>query len=200
LRHANRASAAIETRRSIIVTALKRSDQAWRTDERGNAVRFAIGESSFGWILVAASDKGVCAIQFGDDAQGLARDLEASFPEAVPFGDNEQSERLLAKIVGFVEAPAKGLDIPLDVAGNAFEQRVWQAVCEIPAGSTTSYAAVARRIGEPHAAREVAEACASNRLVVAIPCHRVVRSDGRLSGYRWGIKRKRALLNREGVK
>ena len=160
-------------------------------------IRFAVGECSLGSILVAQSAKGVCAILLGDDPDELARDLQDRFPHANLIGGDAQFERLVAKIVGLVEAPAIGLDLPLDVRGTAFQQRVWQALRKIPAGSTQSYSDVAKRIGAPKAVRAVAQACAANALAIAIPCHRVVRSDGALSGYRWGVERKRALLARE---
>jgi AraC family transcriptional regulator, regulatory protein of adaptative response / methylated-DNA-[protein]-cysteine methyltransferase len=139
----------------------------------------------------------VCAILFGDDPDTLVRDLQDRFPKARLIGGDRAFEQLVATVVGFVEAPAHGLDLPLDVRGTAFQQRVWQALREIPSGSTASYAEIARRIGQPKAVRAVAQACASNGIAVAIPCHRVVRTDGALSGYRWGVERKRALLDRE---
>jgi len=160
-------------------------------------IRFAIGECSLGAILVAQSGHGVCAILFGDDPDALARDLQDRFPKANLIGGDHAFEQLVAQVVGFVEAPAIGLDLPLDVRGTAFQQRVWQALREIPAGVTASYSEVAQRIGSPKAVRAVAQACAANTLAVAIPCHRVVRNDGGLSGYRWGVERKRALLERE---
>jgi AraC family transcriptional regulator of adaptative response/methylated-DNA-[protein]-cysteine methyltransferase len=160
-------------------------------------IRFAIGECSLGSILVARSERGVCAILLGDDPDALARDLQDKFPRATLIGGDAGFEELVAKVVGFVEAPGLGLDLPLDVRGTAFQQRVWQALREIPAGSTASYAEIAGRIGSPKAVRAVAHACAMNTLAVAIPCHRVVRSDGGPSGYRWGVERKRALLQRE---
>ena len=147
--------------------------------------------------LVAASDKGVCAILLGDDPDVLARDLQDRFPKAALVGGDATFEQWVAKIVGFVEAPRLGLDLPLDVRGTAFQQRVWQALRDIPVGSTASYAEIAARIGSPKAVRAVAQACAANALAVAIPCHRVVRNDRSLSGYRWGVERKRALLDRE---
>ena len=143
------------------------------------------------------SAKGVCAILIGDDPDALVRDLQDRFSRADLIGGDAGFEEMVAKVVGFVEAPALGLDLPLDVRGTAFQQRVWQALREIPAGSTASYADVARAIGAPRAVRAVAQACAANALAVAIPCHRVVRNDGALSGYRWGVARKRALLERE---
>ena len=160
-------------------------------------IRFAIGECSLGSILVAASEKGVCAILLGDDPDALARDLQDRFPKSNLIGGDAEFEQLVTKVVGFVEAPAIGFDLPLDVRGTAFQQRVWQALREIPAGSTASYTEIANRIGSPKAVRAVAGACAANVLAVAIPCHRVVRNDGESSGYRWGVERKRALLKRE---
>ncbi|HWX66518.1 MAG TPA: bifunctional DNA-binding transcriptional regulator/O6-methylguanine-DNA methyltransferase Ada [Rhodanobacter sp.] len=160
-------------------------------------IHFAIGECSLGAILVAQSGRGVCAILLGDDPDALARDLQDRFPKANLIGGDHAFEQLMATVVGFVEAPALGLDLPLDVRGTAFQQRVWQALREIPAGVTASYTEIARRIGSPSAVRAVAGACAANMLAVAIPCHRVVRNDGGLSGYRWGVERKRALLTRE---
>jgi AraC family transcriptional regulator of adaptative response/methylated-DNA-[protein]-cysteine methyltransferase len=162
-------------------------------------IRFAIGECSLGSILVARSERGVCAILLGDDPDALARDLQDKFPRATLIGGDAEFEQLVAKVVGFVEAPGLGLDLPLDVRGTAFQQRVWQALREIPAGSTASYTEIAGRIGSPKAVRAVAHACAANSLAVAIPCHRVVRNDGGLSGYRWGVERKRALLQREAL-
>ncbi|CCF85840.1 bifunctional DNA-binding transcriptional regulator/O6-methylguanine-DNA methyltransferase Ada [Nitrolancea hollandica] len=171
----------------------------FRAGGNGISIRFAVGECSLGSILVAATDKGVCAIEFGDDPDALVRELQDRFPNARLIGGDRQFERLVATVVGFVEAPALGLDLPLDVRGTAFQQRVWQALREIPAGSTASYTEIAERIGAPMAARAVAQACAANRIAVAIPCHRVVRTDGGLSGYRWGVERKRALLDREAA-
>ena len=160
-------------------------------------IRFAIGECSLGSILVAQSARGVCAILMGDGPDQLARDLQDRFPRANLIGGDAEFEQLVAKVVDFVEAPGLGLNLPLDVRGTAFQQRVWQALRDIPAGQTASYADIAGRIGAPKSVRAVAQACAANALAVAIPCHRVVRSDGALSGYRWGVERKRALLARE---
>ena len=160
-------------------------------------IRFAIGTCSLGSILVAASDKGVCAILFGDDREALRHELEKQFPRACLIGGDPAFERLASEVIGFVENPQAGLDLPLDIRGTAFQHRVWEALCRIPAGSTASYAEIAEAIGAPGSARAVARACASNRIAVAIPCHRVVRTDGSLSGYRGGVARKRALLARE---
>jgi AraC family transcriptional regulator, regulatory protein of adaptative response / methylated-DNA-[protein]-cysteine methyltransferase len=169
----------------------------FRSGGNGASIRFAVGECSLGSILVAATGKGVCAILFGDDPDALVRELQDRFPKAQLIGGDDGFERLVATVVGFIEAPAQGLDLPLDMRGTAFQQRVWQALRQIPSGSTASYAEIAKRIGRPKAVRAVAQACASNRIAVAIPCHRVVRTDGALSGYRWGAERKRALLDRE---
>ncbi len=163
-------------------------------------IRFAVGESSLGSILVARSERGVCAILLGDDPDALARELQDRFPRAELIGGDADFEALVAQVVGFVESPALGLDLPLDIRGTAFQQRVWQALGAIPAGETASYAEFARRIGAPRSVRAVAQACGANALAVAIPCHRVVRNDGALSGYRWGVERKRALLDRERTK
>ncbi|MGE5088383.1 MAG: bifunctional DNA-binding transcriptional regulator/O6-methylguanine-DNA methyltransferase Ada [Candidatus Levyibacteriota bacterium] len=160
-------------------------------------IRFAVGLCSLGSILVAASGRGVCAILLGDDPDALLRDLQDRFPRARLIGGDAKFERLVARVVGFVEAPGIGLDLPLDLRGTAFQQRVWQALRAIPPGETASYTDIAARIGAPRSVRAVAGACAANPLAVAIPCHRVVRNDGGLSGYRWGVERKRVLLDRE---
>lgn len=169
----------------------------YRAGGADTTIRFAIGECSLGSILVAASERGVCAILLGDDPEQLARDLQDRFPRAQLIGGDADFEQLVAKVVGFVEAPGIGLDLPLDVRGTAFQQRVWQALREVPAGRTVSYTDVAARIGAPKSVRAVAQAVAANPLAVAIPCHRVIRNDGGLAGYRWGVERKRALLERE---
>jgi AraC family transcriptional regulator of adaptative response/methylated-DNA-[protein]-cysteine methyltransferase len=171
----------------------------FRSGGEGAAIRFAVGECSLGALLVAASDQGVCAILLGDDPDALVRDLQDRFPKARLTGGDTGFERLVARVVGFVERPAVDFDLPLDVRGTAFQQRVWQALRAIPAGATATYRDIARRVGAPKAVRAVAQACAANALAVAIPCHRVVRTDGALSGYRWGVQRKRALLAREAV-
>jgi AraC family transcriptional regulator of adaptative response/methylated-DNA-[protein]-cysteine methyltransferase len=169
----------------------------YRAGGKDIEIHFAIGECSLGSILVASSERGVCAILMGDDPDALAHDLQDRFPRAHLIGGDKKFERLVAKVVGFVEAPAKGLNLPLDVRGTAFQQRVWQALQKIPAGSTATYTQIAKRIGAPTSVRAVASACAANALAVAIPCHRVLRNDGGLAGYRWGVERKRALLKRE---
>lgn len=160
-------------------------------------IRFAIGECSLGSILVAATERGVCAILLGDDPEELAHDLERRFSRARLIGADASFEELVAKVVGLVEQPRLGAELPLDIRGTAFQERVWNALRKIPAGKTVSYAELARAIGAPKAVRAVAQACAANPLAVAIPCHRVVRTDGGLSGYRWGVERKRELLERE---
>jgi len=163
----------------------------------GDRVRFALGHCALGALLVAQSERGICAILLGDEPEALRRELRTLFPAAEPAFGEEGFERLLARVAGFVEAPRSGLDLPLDIRGTAFQMNVWAVLRRIPPGRTLSYAEVAKRAGVPTAVRAVAGACAANRLAVAIPCHRVVRRDGGLSGYRWGIARKRALLERE---
>jgi AraC family transcriptional regulator, regulatory protein of adaptative response / methylated-DNA-[protein]-cysteine methyltransferase len=160
-------------------------------------IKFTVGECSLGAILVAASGKGVCAILFGDEPEVLRTALKKQFPRARLIAGDQDFERLTAKVVDFVENPGAGLDLPLDIRGTAFQHRVWDALRRIPAGSTASYTEIAEAIGAPGSARAVARACASNPIAVAIPCHRVVRSDGSLSGYRGGVVRKRALLAKE---
>ena len=160
----------------------------------GEHIRFAVGQCSLGSILVAMSEKGVCAISFGDDPNVLLRDLQDQFPKADLVGGDQEFEKIVAQVVGFIEAPRIGLKLPLDVRGTAFQLRVWQALKEIPCGKTVSYREIAERIGAPKAVRAVAQACGSNHLAVAIPCHRVLRNNGALSGYRWGVERKQALL------
>ena len=163
-------------------------------------IRFAVGQCALGSVLVAQSARGVCAILLGDDPDTLVRDLQDRFPRATLLGGEAAFEQTVARVIAFVEAPARGLDLPLDVRGTAFQQRVWAALRQIPAGSTASYAEIAARIGAPNGSRAVAQACGANPLAVAIPCHRVVRTDGSLSGYRWGVQRKQDLLGREGLR
>jgi AraC family transcriptional regulator, regulatory protein of adaptative response / methylated-DNA-[protein]-cysteine methyltransferase len=171
----------------------------FRSGGEGTTIRFAVGQCSLGAILVGATDRGVCSILLGDDPDALVHDLESRFPKAQLIGGDKEFEQWVAKVVGLVEAPRQGFDLPVDVRGTAFQQRVWKALKEIPAGSTASYTDIAARIGAPKAVRAVAQACASNSIAVAIPCHRVVRNDGALSGYRWGVERKRALLKQEAA-
>jgi AraC family transcriptional regulator, regulatory protein of adaptative response / methylated-DNA-[protein]-cysteine methyltransferase len=170
---------------------------SFRTGGAGVTIQFALGECSLGSILVAASELGICSILLGDDPQALVRDLEDRFRKGYLIGGNQEFERMVARVVAFVERPASGLNLPLHVQGTAFQHRVWQALCEIPSGKTCSYSELAKQLGEPRAARAVAHACAANPIAVAIPCHRVVRTDGSLSGYRWGIERKATLLDME---
>lgn len=170
---------------------------SYREGGANTTIRFAIGESSLGAILVAQSERGVCAIFMGDDPETLAHNLQDRFPRADLVGGDGDFEQLIARVVGFIETPGVGLDLPLDIRGTAFQQRVWQALREIPIGETASYTDIAKRIGHPKAVRAVAQACAANALAVVIPCHRVVRTDGSLSGYRWGVVRKRMLQEKE---
>ena len=169
----------------------------YRKGGADSQIRFAIAQCALGAILVAASDRGICAISMGDAPQPLLTELQEMFPKARLIGGDAAFDLLVAQVVGLVEAPQIGLNLPLDIRGTAFQQRVWQALRDLRPGETASYADIARRIGAPDATRAVAGACAANRLAVAIPCHRVVRADGAISGYRWGVARKRALLQRE---
>ncbi len=171
--------------------------RAFRDGGTGQAIRFAVGQCSLGAILVAASAQGICAILLGDDPDALLLDLQQRFPRAQLLGGDAGFEQTVARVVGLVEAPTIGLDLPLDIRGTAFQQRVWQALRDIPPGARASYTDIAERLGMPQAVRAVARACAANALAVAIPCHRVVKLDGGLSGYRWGVARKQALLDRE---
>jgi AraC family transcriptional regulator of adaptative response/methylated-DNA-[protein]-cysteine methyltransferase len=169
----------------------------FRAGGANTSIHFAIGECSLGSILVAKSERGVCAVLIGDDPLRLVRDLQDQFQKADLIGNESGYEDLVAKVVGLIEKPGVGLDLPLDIRGTAFQQRVWKALQQIPVGSTASYADIAKLIGMPKAVRAVAQACGANSFAVAIPCHRVIRNDGALSGYRWGVERKRALLDRE---
>ncbi len=170
---------------------------AYRAGGVASTIHFATGECSLGTILVAQSDRGICAILLGEEPAALARDLKHKFPHATFVGDDTEFKNLLFGIISEIERPGHWNDLPLDIRGTAFQRRVWEILRTIPPGATLSYAEVAARLGAPKSARAVAQACAANVLAVAIPCHRVVRNDGALSGYRWGVERKRALLDRE---
>ena len=175
------------------------SPTRYRAGGRGADIHFAVGQCSLGAVLVAQSARGVCAIFLGDDPHQLVLDLQRRFPKANLIGADRRFEQTVARVVGLIESPRNGLDLPLDLRGTVFQMRVWQALREIPPGTTATYAQIARRIGAPASVRAVAGACSTNPLAVAIPCHRVVRSDGNLSGYRWGVERKRRLLQRESA-
>ena len=173
---------------------------AYREGGRGMTIRYAVGTCSLGGILVAATDRGVCAIHFGDEPDELIRQLRDRFANADIRSGGQGFAETVARVVAFVEAPSSSFPLPLDIYGTVFQQKVWQALRTIPAGRTATYTEVARMIGQPTAARAVAQACANNHLAMAVPCHRVVRADGDLSGYRWGKARKEQLLNREGAR
>ena len=179
--------------------ACKRCRPNEASTAKQNEIRFAIGRCSLGSILVAATGRGVCAILLGEDPDALARDLQERFPGQKLITGGSVFDKLVATVAGLIEAPARGLNLALDVGGTAFQRRVWRALRSIPAGKTQSYTEIAKRIGLPKSARAVAQACGANALAVAIPCHRVVRSDGTQSGYRWGADRKRSLLEREAT-
>ena len=170
-----------------------------RHDAPSREIAFTTGRSPLGTLLVARSAHGICAILIGSEAEELTADLASRFPKSALVRNDETLDGDLEKILRFIETPAQGLDLELDVHGTSFQRRVWDALCGIPSSRTVTYAALARRIGEPGSVRAVANACAANAIALAIPCHRVVRSDGTLSGYRWGVERKRALLAREAL-
>jgi AraC family transcriptional regulator of adaptative response/methylated-DNA-[protein]-cysteine methyltransferase len=167
------------------------------SDTAGLLIRSSVGECWLGCILVATTERGICAILLGEDPAILRRDLDERFPQARIIDGDQALDPVMAEVVDFIARPGQGLDLPLDPRGTAFQQRVWQALREIPAGSIASYGEIAERIGAPTEAHAVGEACAANVIAVAIPCHRVVRKNGGLAGYRWGFRRKRALLERE---
>jgi len=171
----------------------------FRKGGAGETIRFAVGDCSLGSVLVASSEKGVCAVFLGADPDVLAKELQNRFRNARLIGGDRDYERVVASVIGLVEKPQSEFELPLDVRGTAFQQLVWQALRKIPAGSTASYTEIAKRIDMPKAVRAVAQACGANAIAIAIPCHRVLRHDGNLSGYRWGVERKRALLQREGT-
>jgi AraC family transcriptional regulator of adaptative response/methylated-DNA-[protein]-cysteine methyltransferase len=177
--------------------ALGMSPTAFRAGGADMQIRYAVGACSLGSVLVAASDKGVCAILLGDGPEALLAELRRQFPRAAVAGGGKDFAALAARVIDHVETPGAGLDLPLDIRGTVFQHRVWEALRRIPAGTTVSYTDIAKAIGAPKSVRAVAGACAANRLAIAIPCHRVVRGDGSLSGYRWGVDRKRALLAKE---
>jgi AraC family transcriptional regulator of adaptative response/methylated-DNA-[protein]-cysteine methyltransferase len=166
----------------------------------GATIRFAVGECSLGSILVAASGLGICSIAIGNDPGTLVKELQDRFPNAELIGADKRFEKMVARVVAFVENPSAGLELPLHVQGTAFQPRVWRALCDFPGGSTSTYSEIAQKLGHPNATRAVAGACAANTLAVAIPCHRVVRTNGSLSGYRWGVERKEKLLHLEGAR
>ena len=169
----------------------------YRQGATGVDIRFAVEKSPLGWVLIAATAKGICTIEFGDDPDNLANRLRVQFSKAKIIDKDEPFSTRVKQILAHLENPQRSLDLPLDIQGTAFQRLVWTALREIPPGSTASYADIAAKIGHPKAARAVAQACASNKIAVAIPCHRAVRRDGRPGGYRWGMERKRAVLERE---
>jgi AraC family transcriptional regulator of adaptative response/methylated-DNA-[protein]-cysteine methyltransferase len=181
--------------KDIVMNAIINGPEAVTED-----IRFGFGECSLGTVLVAASRKGVCAILMGNDRLALGRELAEAFPHARLVSREEGIEEMVAQVLVFLDAPHQGLNLPLDIRGSALEQAVWQALRDVPPGQTVSYGQIARTLSLPATAQDVGAACAANVLAVAIPCHRVVKVDGSISGYRWGVRRKRELLNREGTR
>jgi AraC family transcriptional regulator, regulatory protein of adaptative response / methylated-DNA-[protein]-cysteine methyltransferase len=171
----------------------------YRSGGAGEQIRVAVAETSLGAVLVAATPRGVCAIELGDDPDELLAAFQQRLHAAELVAGDAAFDGLVATVVGLVEHPDRSVDLPLDVRGTAFQERVWQALRAVPPGRTTTYREVADAIGAPSSVRAVAGACAANHVAVAVPCHRVVRTDGGLSGYRWGVARKQALLEREGA-
>lgn len=191
---------AIGTTARLAETALGDTHRAHVQTSHAKAMAhltFAVGICSLGALMVARNAAGICAILLGDTRTDVLNELQRRFPLAAMIEDDHRAARLFRKVTALVESPKTASDLPLDMRGTPFQQRVWRALRDIPVGSTVSYAEIAQRIGASSAVRAVAQACAANRLAIAIPCHRVVRSDGALSGYRWGIERKRMLLQRE---
>jgi AraC family transcriptional regulator of adaptative response/methylated-DNA-[protein]-cysteine methyltransferase len=169
----------------------------YKNGAAGLRLHVAVADSSLGWVLVAATDRGICSVELGDSPQSLLERLRLRFPKAEVCQDDSGFAARVSRVTALIEAPAHGLDLPLDIQGTAFQHQVWNALQGIPPGSTKSYSEIAAQIGKPAAARAVGRACAANRIAVVVPCHRAVRSDGSLGGYRWGIERKQRLLERE---
>jgi len=173
---------------------------AYRNGGKGLDIRIAVGRCFLDWALVGATDAGICAIEFGDDPETMKRQFVERFSNANVVRDDDEFSDWLDEVVAYIETPEVGFDLPLDIQGTAFQRRVWEALRRTPSGTTVSYGQLASAIGSPTSARAVAQACVDNRVAVAVPCHRVVRQDGELGGYKWGIERKQALLDREGEK
>jgi AraC family transcriptional regulator, regulatory protein of adaptative response / methylated-DNA-[protein]-cysteine methyltransferase len=177
--------------------ALGMTPAARRHGGRGETIRFATVETPVGWALVAATTRGICMTALGDDRAGLEAELRRRFPAALIWPADAVLADWAERIVHFITRPTAQPDLPLDITGTAFQAQVWRALQKIPPGHTATYSEIAAALGRPKAVRAVAQACASNKLALLVPCHRVIRSDGDLAGYRWGIERKRALLARE---
>ena len=173
------------------------ADRLWRVDGKNQAIRYTLARCELGWLLVAATEQGLCNVALGDDRNELFRTMETRFPAATVNRDDERLKDWVWEIARFARTPTCGMSLPLDVYGTAFQRRVWRELQAIPAGLTSSYQKIARAIGKPQAHRAVANACGANPLALVIPCHRVLRKDGRLGGYRWGTERKRRLLDWE---
>lgn len=178
-------------------TGLGMTPGARRRGGAGETIRFVTVETPLGWALVAATGRGLCMTALADDRESLAAALQQRFPEAAVVAEDAELKGWADRIVGFITAPDHNIDLPLDIQGTAFQARVWRALQKIPLGKTATYTEIAAALGQPKAVRAVAQACAANKLALVVPCHRVIRSDGELGGYRWGLQRKRALLARE---
>ncbi len=163
-------------------------------------IRHSISRCSLGSVLVATTDTGLCAVILGDDGETLIRELADRFPEAMIAGTDAQCDKAATGVASLLERPENGFDLPLHLQGTPFQKSVWQALRKIPTGKTATYLDIAKKIGKPKAVRAVAQACGANNIAIVIPCHRVIRTDGSLSGYRWGVERKQALLERERLR
>jgi AraC family transcriptional regulator of adaptative response/methylated-DNA-[protein]-cysteine methyltransferase len=183
----------------VAVSSLAMKPPEYKKGTSGINITYAVSQSYLGWVLVAATDIGLCAIDFGDLPYALEERLFPQFPKARFIKDDSHFSRVISEVLSYLESPQKGFDLPLDIMGTAFQRQVWIALRQIPSGATISYSDLAKNIGKPRAVRAVANACASNKIAAVIPCHRIVRSGGDLGGYRWGIERKRQLLEREKV-
>jgi AraC family transcriptional regulator of adaptative response/methylated-DNA-[protein]-cysteine methyltransferase len=181
-------------------TFLGMKPSTYKRGGAGELIRYSVSKCPLGYLLVAATDKGVCSIILGDVPEPMVQDLQSQFPKANLERGGKVFSEWIKQVVRFINEPAKGLGLPLDVRGTAFQQRVWTALSKIPIGTTKSYTQIASEIGAPKSIRAVARAIASNRLALAIPCHRVIRASGDLCGFRWGVKRKQKLLESEKVK
>ena len=181
------------------VHSLGMTPSTYKRGAVGLVIHYAAAPCFLGWVVVAATEKGICAVGFADDPETGRVQLQGDFPKARIVEADPSFSAFVQDVIAFLEAPDKGFDFPLDIQGTAFQQRVWSALREIPPGVTVSYAQIARRIGSPKAAHATGQACASNKLAGVIPCHRVLTADGELGGYRWGTERKSALLQREGM-
>lgn len=169
----------------------------YKVGGKGETIQYGVTECILGWVLVAATERGICSIELGDDVTALVLQTQKRFPAATIKKAGSDFKCVIEDVVDFVHTPTSDFNLPLDIQGTVFQQKVWSVLKDIEPGKTMSYTEVAEKIGNPHAVRAVATACAANKLAVVIPCHRVISKSGKLSGYRWGVARKKALLENE---